>query len=77
MLGILGFRDDISDLMAISDILLAPAENEGFGRSIIEAMISKVPVVAADSGGHVEIIKNNINGLLCLQIQVYYSLMLF
>ena len=51
--------------MAISDILLAPAENEGFGRSIIEAMISKVPVVAAESGGHVEIIKNNINGLLC------------
>ena len=62
---ILGFRDDISNLMAISDILLAPAENEGFGRSIIEAMISKVPVVAAESGGHVEIIENNINGLLC------------
>lgn len=62
---ILGYREDIGHLMTISDILIAPAVNEGFGRSIIEAMKYELPVVASNSGGHSEIIKDNLNGILC------------
>ena len=40
------------------------SENEGFNRTIVEGMLSKIPVVAVDSGAHKEIIKNNFNGWL-------------
>lgn len=62
---LLGYRTDITSLFSISDIVLAPAVEEGFGRAIIEGMVSKVPVVAAASGGHQEIIKDNVTGFLC------------
>jgi len=46
------------------DVLVCPALNEGFGRVPVEAMLSGVPVVASDHGGHKEIILNGINGIL-------------
>ena len=46
------------------DVLVCPALNEGFGRVLVEAMLSGVPVVASDHGGHKEIILNGINGIL-------------
>jgi len=46
------------------DLLILTSENEGFNRTIVEGMLSKIPVVAVDSGAHKEIIKNNFNGWL-------------
>ena len=34
------------------------------GRTIIESMLVKTPVLASDSGAHPELIKDNINGFL-------------
>lgn len=65
MVKLLGYRTDITCLYEVSDVLLAPAIQEGFGRAVIESMINKVPVVAANSGGHREIIEDNVNGFLC------------
>jgi glycosyltransferase involved in cell wall biosynthesis len=59
-----GFRSDVLTLLAGSAVLLAPAVDEGQGRAVIEAMICGVPVVAADSGGHSEIIKAGTTGFL-------------
>ncbi len=59
-----GFRDDVAMLLAGSDLLLAPAVNEGHGRSLIEAMLSDVSVVASASGGHLEAIKQGETGVL-------------
>jgi len=59
-----GFRADAPALLAGCDLLLAPAVNEGHGRALIEAMIAGVPVVAARSGGHVEIVQQERTGLL-------------
>jgi glycosyltransferase involved in cell wall biosynthesis len=46
------------------DVLLNCAKMEGFGRTVVEAMINGIPVIANASGGILEIIDANINGLL-------------
>tara|TARA_R110000850_G_scaffold20864_3_gene61811 strand:+ start:3096 stop:4226 length:1131 start_codon:yes stop_codon:yes gene_type:complete len=46
------------------DILLSSSKNEGFGRTIIEAMSYGIPVVARNSGGPTEIIENGLDGFL-------------
>ncbi|OIO37434.1 MAG: lipopolysaccharide heptosyltransferase II, partial [Candidatus Omnitrophica bacterium CG1_02_49_10] len=61
----LGARDDMPELFAGLDILvLATNREEGFGRVIIEAAASGVPVVATEVGGVKDIIEDRHNGLL-------------
>lgn len=50
----LGRRDDMARLMATRSILLASAPAEPFGLTVVEAMASGLPVVAARAGGHAE-----------------------
>jgi len=61
----LGFRSDVPQLMAICDLVahtsIAP---EPFGRVIVEAMLCGRPIVAAQSGGAIELIEPGINGFL-------------
>ena len=59
-----GFRSDAEECLAGCDLLLAPAVEEGHGRTLVEAMTAGVPVVAAASGGHLEIIAPERTGLL-------------
>lgn len=61
---IMGERFPIEPWLAACDVLLAPARDEPFGRTLVEAMLVGTPVVASDSGGHREIIKHGVNGLL-------------
>lgn len=61
----LGRRSDIPEILAGLDALvLATTVPEGFGRVIIEAFASGVPVVATSVGGVTEIIRDGENGLL-------------
>ena len=60
----LGFVKDRQLLFQHLDLLMAPAVDEGFGRTLVEAMLAGVPVVAAESGGHREIIDHGRTGLL-------------
>ncbi len=55
-------RDDIYGIMKDLDIFVCPSNSEPFGLVILEAMAAGVPVVAADSGGPLEIIENNKDG---------------
>ena len=59
-----GFRPDFGNLLTGCDLLIAPAVNEGHGRVLVEAMLARVPIIAADSGGHREIIQDQKTGLL-------------
>lgn len=47
----LGYRQDVPDLLAAADIFTLPSHREGMPRSIIEAMVSGLPVVATDIRG--------------------------
>ena len=63
-LKILDEREDVPDLLAASDLLISASEKEPFGRVLVEAGASGVPVVAVNSGGKAEIIKDGETGLL-------------
>jgi glycosyltransferase involved in cell wall biosynthesis len=50
----LGHRDDVTELMARSSVLLAPCRVEGLGLTVLEAMATALPVVCVGAGGHLE-----------------------
>lgn len=49
--SLLGFRDDIADIMAACDCLVFPSVHEGLPVSVMEAMASGLPVVASPIRG--------------------------
>jgi glycosyltransferase involved in cell wall biosynthesis len=59
---LMGFRYPPEPWIAGCDVLLVPAVEEPFGRSLIEAMLLGTPLVAADSGGNPEIIRHGETG---------------
>ena len=61
---LMGFLYPPEEYLAGCDVVLACAVNDSFGRSIVEAMLVGVPVVASRSGGHAEIIRDGDNGTL-------------
>lgn len=62
----LGYRQDIPAILKKLDLLVsATTTPEAFGRSIVEAMASGVPVVVTKVGGVIDIVKDKENGLMC------------
>lgn len=60
----LGFRNDIPDLLAASDVFTLPSLTEGLPLSVLEAMAQRLPVVATCVGGIPELVTHNESGLL-------------
>lgn len=58
------WKNDLNSTWPQTDCLIHTADREPFGRVLIEAMANNVAVIAADSCGPAEIIKNGFNGLL-------------
>lgn len=61
---VIGWRDDVPELLAHSDLFVLPSHGEHFGRVVIEAMAMAKPVVATASGGVPEIVQDGETGLL-------------
>lgn len=60
-----GYRNDIPDIISILDIVIhTSTEPEPLGRVVLEGMLFAKPVIATAHGGPVEIIENNISGVL-------------
>ena len=60
----LGPVDEVAPLLATSDLLLLPSENESFGLAALEAMASGVPVIATRTGGLPEVVEDGETGIL-------------
>jgi glycosyltransferase involved in cell wall biosynthesis len=60
----LGFRNDIPELLRMSDIFVLSSRFEGMPISILEAMAAGLPCVVTNVGENASLIKNEINGFL-------------
>jgi glycosyltransferase involved in cell wall biosynthesis len=61
---LMGFRPNGDRWLSACDILMVPAIDEPFGRTLIEAMLVGTPVVATTSGGNGEALRDGETGLL-------------
>jgi glycosyltransferase involved in cell wall biosynthesis len=55
----MGKQENISEILAVTDVFLLPSENESFGLAVLEALACGVPCVTSNAGGLPEV---NIDG---------------
>jgi glycosyltransferase involved in cell wall biosynthesis len=61
---LLGFRDDVPDLLAASDVLAFSSRWEGLGRALTEAVLAAKPVVATAVNGVPDLVVDGATGHL-------------
>jgi len=59
-----GYQDDVPELLRSASLLVLPSRREPFGRVLVEAMASGLPVVAYNEAGPAEIVVDGETGLL-------------
>jgi glycosyltransferase involved in cell wall biosynthesis len=59
-----GQRRDVPDLLQAADVFVFPSETEGLPNSLIEACLSRLPIVACQVGGVVDVVKNGETAIL-------------
>lgn len=59
-----GYREDIPELIGISDIVVRPSDMEGFPINMLEAMLMRKPVIATRIAGVPEMITHGENGFM-------------
>lgn len=65
----LGYRHDVARLLAAADVFCLPSHFEGLPMSVIEAMLTGLPVVATDIPGPREQVRHGETGLLVPPMQ--------
>ncbi len=61
----LGFRRDVLSLMKSADMFLSTSEYEGYGMSLVEAGLHRLPVVCTDVGLSGELLIHKKNAYVC------------
>jgi glycosyltransferase involved in cell wall biosynthesis len=59
-----GWRDDVTDVLALADVFVLPSESEGFGRVLVEAMAMGRAIVATAVGGVPDVVVAGETGVL-------------
>ena len=59
-----GYRDDVPEILAASELVVLASRWEGMPNAVLEAMASGRPVVATDVGGLSEMVEDGISGFL-------------
>ena len=60
----LGWRKDIDDLFAASDIAILTSDNEGIPLTLIQAAQAGLPIIAPKVGSISDIVENDVTGFL-------------
>ncbi len=60
----LGKQESVAELLSCAHLFLLPSETESFGLSALEALATRVPVVASQSGGLAEVVEDGVSGRL-------------
>ncbi len=61
---LLGWRDDLRELLAAVDLFVQPSRHEALSIAVLEAMAAGCPVVATDAGGTRESVDDGVSGVL-------------
>ncbi|HSP89017.1 MAG TPA: glycosyltransferase family 4 protein, partial [Ignavibacteriaceae bacterium] len=64
LVHLVGFRDDINNIMRTIDLLVLPSLWEGFGIVLIEAMAAAKPCITTNISSMPEIVKDGISGFV-------------
>ncbi|WP_445425011.1 glycosyltransferase family 4 protein [Alishewanella sp. HL-SH06] len=64
VVNFMGYRDDINQIVALSDVFVFPSYQEGLPVSVMEAMLSGLPVIASDIRGVKDLIDDSKGGFL-------------
>jgi glycosyltransferase involved in cell wall biosynthesis len=60
----MGFVNNLPDILGCLDLLVHPAEMEGLGVSLLQASAARVPIIASRAGGMPEAVRDGDNGVL-------------
>jgi len=60
-----GYREDIAECLAASDVLVSSSFKEGFSNVLLEALACGLPAVVTDVGGNREALRDGLEGYLC------------
>lgn len=61
---LLGYREDIPNLLAATNVYIHPSKREGLPVSVMEAMYTGVPICCSNIRGNVDLVRHEVNGYL-------------
>lgn len=62
--ALLGYRTDLEQIVPVMDVIVSCSRREGLGLNLIEAMLCRKPILAAENRGHRELVADGVNGFL-------------
>lgn len=62
---LLGYRNDVIEIMKSCDVFIFPSKREGLGLAAIEAMACGMPLVTSDRHGILDYAQNGVNAITC------------
>lgn len=74
-----GYRNDVKELLKISDIFCFPSKREGLSVALMEAMASGLPVVCSNIRGNVDLVEEGNGGYLvnCKDVDGFYKKIIY